>query len=266
MAQGTRNELNLYEEAKGGLFSLIQQTAAVFLGFVLMLLVTGGAPSGFVIALSFCLGTAFVSWSEQKRVRSLKAVDSSITPRESETESTITEERLHRNSGILDIQNPRYRRLLEELNILESELVTTASESERIRLDRQIRNLMSEIEALLERVRLGVEGDYYSVGQAGAVGRYARSEDSTFVQLASKTTLAEAAKEIQHLLRQLEQTNPNATDAEKISYVNDETTPSFKRRVVGALQAGGESAIEEFLDNPYISVGKAVVKGWMKSE
>jgi len=79
-------------------------------------------------------------------------------------------------------------------------------------------------------------------------------------------TLAEAAKEIQQLLEQLAKMNPNPTEAEKIEYVNDETTPSFKRRVVGALQAGSEAAIEEFLDNPYVNVGKAIVKGWKKPE
>lgn len=81
-----------------------------------------------------------------------------------------------------------------------------------------------------------------------------------------KQTLAEAAAEIQQLLKQLKKTNPTATDAEKIAHVNDETTPSFKRRVVGALQAGGEAALEEFLDNPYVNVGKAIVKGWIKPE
>lgn len=110
------------------------------------------------------------------------------------------------------------------------------------------------------------EGDNYNVGQAGAVGRYARSDNNTFIQSEEKKTLAEAATEIQNLLKQLEHTKPGATEAEKIAYINDETTPSFKRRVVGALQAGGEAAIEEFLDNPYINVGKATVKGWMKPE
>ncbi len=78
-----------------------------------------------------------------------------------------------------------------------------------------------------------------------------------------KQTLAEAAAAIQQLLEQLKKMNPNPTEAEKIEYVNDETTPSFKRRVVGALQARGESAIEEFLDNRYVNVGKAIVKGWI---
>jgi hypothetical protein len=79
-------------------------------------------------------------------------------------------------------------------------------------------------------------------------------------------TLTEAAREIQQLLRQLERNDPEATDGQKVAFVNDETSPKFKRRVVGALQAGGESAIEEFLDNPYINVGKAIIKGWMKPE
>jgi uncharacterized protein YjbI with pentapeptide repeats len=120
-----------------------------------------------------------------------------------------------------------------------------------------------------EKVQVGdsnMTGDTYNVGQSAATGRYARSDNNKFIQSEQKLTLAEAAAEIQRLLKQLEQTNPNVTEAEKVAYVNDETTPSLKRRAVGALQAGGEAAIEEFLDNPYVNVGKAVVKGWMKPE
>ena len=79
-------------------------------------------------------------------------------------------------------------------------------------------------------------------------------------------TLAEAAVEIQRLLKQLEVSNPNATEVEIVAYVNDETTPSLKRRAVAALKSGSEAAIEEFLDNPYINVGKAIVKSWIKPE
>jgi len=104
------------------------------------------------------------------------------------------------------------------------------------------------------------------VGQAGAVGKYARSDNNTFVQSEQKQTLANAAEEIQNLLKTLEQAHPNATVTDKVAYVNGETTPDFKRRVVGALQAGSEAAIEEFLDNPYVNVVKAIVKGWVKSE
>jgi len=97
---------------------------------------------------------------------------------------------------------------------------------------------------------------------ANQVSDNARQQANQHIHLSEpKKTLAEVANEIQQLIQQLEKTNPNATEAEKVAYVNDETTPSFKRRAVGALQAGSEAAIEEFLDNPYINVGKAVLKG-----
>jgi hypothetical protein len=108
------------------------------------------------------------------------------------------------------------------------------------------------------------ENDEYNVGQAGAVGRGAQSHRNTFnYQAQDKRTLARAAEEIQDLLKQLEKSNPNATDYEKITYVNQKAPIQLKDRVVGALQAGSEAAIEEFLDNPYVNVGKAVVKGWI---
>ncbi|BAY95645.1 MULTISPECIES: pentapeptide repeat-containing protein [unclassified Tolypothrix] len=80
-------------------------------------------------------------------------------------------------------------------------------------------------------------------------------------------TLAEAASEIQKLLKQLEKDNPTANEAEKVAYVNEETTPSFKKRVAGAFQAGGETAIDEFiLDNKYLKVAKATIKGWLQPD
>lgn len=102
-------------------------------------------------------------------------------------------------------------------------------------------------------------------GEAGNITN--ETVNSTYTEISpERQTLAQAAAEIQELLKQLEQTNPTATEGEKIAYVNDETTPSFKRRVIGALQAGGEVAIEEFFDNIYINIGKAIIKGWLKPE
>ena len=79
-----------------------------------------------------------------------------------------------------------------------------------------------------------------------------------------KQTLAEAAAEIQKLLKQLEQTNPNATEDEEIAYINDETSRGFKLRVAAALKAAGETAIDEFFQNPYVKVGKAAIMGWIE--
>lgn len=82
-----------------------------------------------------------------------------------------------------------------------------------------------------------------------------------------KQTLAKAAAEIQQLLKLLEHTNPTATETQQIEHINDETTPKFKKHIVGALQATGETAIDEFvLENKYLKVVKAAIKGWMKPE
>lgn len=95
----------------------------------------------------------------------------------------------------------------------------------------------------------------------------ANNSNSEINYTPEQKTLAEAASEIQKLLKQLEQDNPTANEAEKVAYVNEETTASFKRRVVGALQAGGETAIDEFiLENKYLKVVKATIKGWVQPD
>jgi CHASE3 domain sensor protein len=81
-----------------------------------------------------------------------------------------------------------------------------------------------------------------------------------------KQTLAESAKEIQKLLRQLEETNPSATETQQITYIDIATKPDLKQRTISALKEGGETAIEEFfLENKYLKVGKAIVKGWLQA-
>ncbi len=118
-------------------------------------------------------------------------------------------------------------------------------------------NLMSNTKKDDPKVTQNFTGTFYGV--AGNV------EGDQNVNTQTKT-LAEAASEIQKLLKQLEISNPNATEIEKITYVNDETTTSFKRRAVSALQAGSEATVVEVLDNPYINIIMAIVKGWLNPE
>ncbi len=61
-------QLTLEQEAKAGFSSLLKQSFSVFIGLLIMLLLTGGTPSGFVVGLSFSLGVAFVAWSEKQRL------------------------------------------------------------------------------------------------------------------------------------------------------------------------------------------------------
>jgi hypothetical protein len=81
-----------------------------------------------------------------------------------------------------------------------------------------------------------------------------------------KQSLAEAAAEIQKLLKQLEQTNPTATDVEKQAFVSKFIPLTLRQLAVSALQSGGKAAIEEFLDNPYVNVAIAIIEGWRSAE
>ncbi|GGA29529.1 hypothetical protein [Okeania sp. KiyG1] len=102
---------------------------------------------------------------------------------------------------------------------------------------------------------------------ANTVRDSAQQQTNPYIHTEEQKTLAEAAKEIQQLLKQLEQSHPNATEEEKIEYINDETTPSFKRRVINALKATGEAAIDQFvLENKFLKVVKAAIKGWFQPD
>ena len=101
--------------------------------------------------------------------------------------------------------------------------------------------------------RINVEGNYLGSGTI----RYGDEK---------KQNLAEAAAEIQGLLRQLERTNPSVSEAEMVAYVNEEIQPDLKSRLARALKAGGEAALESTLDSPYVNLVKAIIEGWSYSE
>lgn len=77
--------------------------------------------------------------------------------------------------------------------------------------------------------------------------------------------LGETVSEVERLLRQLEDTNPSATESEQVAYVNIAAKPDLKQRAIAALKEGSETAIDEFvLENKYLKVVKAVIKGWLR--
>lgn len=118
-------------------------------------------------------------------------------------------------------------------------------------------------------------GDTFNVtSEGGAIASIgAKAESGGRVDITQnnnqgeKQSLAEAAAEIQRLLRQLEETNPTATESEQVSYVNVATKPDLKKKTIAALKAGGETAIDEFvLENKFLKVGKSVLKGWLEAD
>ncbi|MEM9120641.1 MAG: pentapeptide repeat-containing protein [Cyanobacteria bacterium P01_F01_bin.56] len=80
-------------------------------------------------------------------------------------------------------------------------------------------------------------------------------------QAAATPSLAEAASEIQDLLKQLESTNPTATEADQTAYLNAMIPPTRRERFIGALKAAGDAAIDEV---PYLPVLRALVEGWQQ--
>jgi uncharacterized protein YjbI with pentapeptide repeats len=62
----------LNQVAAEGMTSLFQQGGIVLSGFVAMLVITGGAPSGLAVGLTVGLSGLFVAWSEQNRLARLK--------------------------------------------------------------------------------------------------------------------------------------------------------------------------------------------------
>lgn len=83
--------------------------------------------------------------------------------------------------------------------------------------------------------------------------------------------LAEAAAEIQQLLKQLEKTNPTTTAIDKLTVVTKATeaidkNPTLKARVINALKAGGTEAFQEAVDHPLVNILVAAIEGWRESK
>ena len=77
-----------------------------------------------------------------------------------------------------------------------------------------------------------------------------------------KQTLAEAAIEIQQLLKQLESSNPTASKQQQVEFVSMAIAPNRRQKFLSALDSGWKEAIKEFLDNPYVNVAIAIIEGW----
>lgn len=124
MAASKREQISLYEEAKAGMSSLAKQTAQVFVGLLVMLVLTGGNPPGWVVVLSFLTGIGFVAWSENQRLNRITAtldVGGHILPHSGYTHPPVSH--LTRNSDTTNIAVGRTAISAEEeyLSILKQE-------------------------------------------------------------------------------------------------------------------------------------------------
>lgn len=86
---------------------------------------------------------------------------------------------------------------------------------------------------------------------------------------AAQQNLAEAAAEIQQLLKQLEQIYPTETLTQKAVVAEEaikriENNPTLKERVIGALKSAGKEAFKEAVDHPLVNVLMAGIEGWQE--
>ncbi len=157
----------------------------------------------------------------------------------------------------------KYKPLLKdkdrEIKLLSQQTEFYSEQIEVIRKDNT--RLLGIVETMAEKETSKVNMTFNApvTGVAGNV-----EGDQNIYASEQKQTLAEAAAEIQKLLKQLEQTNPNATPEQQKAYVDAAIPSTLKQRCVSALIAGGETAIDEFFDNPFAKVGKAIVRAWIQ--
>lgn len=186
----------------------------------------------------------------------------------------------------LEAKDKKYRKYLRERLKDKDDLIASYRE-QMVSIRQNNTKLIGVIETMAEKENSKTENTFNIYGSSGSVGNQghiassgnqnnignaageAKAEMKSIQHInkyAPEQTLAEAAAEIQQLLKQLEQANPSATEAEKKAYVTASVPLTLRARTVSALKAGGKEALKEFLDNPYVNIGVAIAEGWQSPE
>ena len=83
--------------------------------------------------------------------------------------------------------------------------------------------------------------------------------------------LAEAARDIQELLEQLEKTYPSETTMDRMKIATEVIThidnhPTKAQKIFNAIKAGGVAAVEQLLNHPASSFVIKALNDWQKSK
>ncbi|MBD2612939.1 pentapeptide repeat-containing protein [Nostoc punctiforme FACHB-252] len=106
-------------------------------------------------------------------------------------------------------------------------------------------------------------------------GNYNELIEGNYIQgnyyAATQQNLIESAAQIQHLLKQLEQSYPSITTSEQMviaakAIEQIENDPTLKQRVINAIKEGGLAAFEKAIDNPAGAFIVGAIKGWQEVE
>ncbi|MHC5614957.1 MAG: pentapeptide repeat-containing protein [Nostoc sp.] len=147
------------------------------------------------------------------------------------------------------------------------------------------RKLENMFKTALERPSVNVQGDNNKVVQGDTNmtgdrnintdgGNYNERIQGDYVQgnyyaAGQPQSLAQAAAEIQLLLKQLEQTYPTTSTSQQMVVAAEavnriESNPLLKERVINAAKEGGLAAFEKAIDNPAGAFIVNAIKGWQE--
>jgi uncharacterized protein YjbI with pentapeptide repeats len=105
---------------------------------------------------------------------------------------------------------------------------------------------------------------------ANQVSDHARQQANQHNHRVETKNLVDTAKEIQALLDQLSQTYPTNTPGDKYALAKEaiqhiENNLSLGQRILSAINAGGASALEQFLNHPAASFVIGMLEDWQKT-
>ena len=118
-------------------------------------------------------------------------------------------------------------------------------------------------------------GDKVSIQENYGVGiNKGNINNSKFARIiyeSEQQNLAEAARDIQELLEQLEKTYPSETTIDRMKIATEVIThidnhPTKAQRIFSAIKVGGVAGIEQLLSHPAVSFVIAALDDWQKSK
>ena len=102
-------------------------------------------------------------------------------------------------------------------------------------------------------------------------GNINNSKFARIIYESEQQNLAEAARDIQELLEQLEKTYPSETTMDRMKIATEVIThidnhPTKAQKIFSAIKAGGVAAVEQLLNHPASSFVIAALNDWQKSK
>ncbi|MGD1705059.1 pentapeptide repeat-containing protein [Dapis sp. BLCC M229] len=117
---------------------------------------------------------------------------------------------------------------------------------------------------------VGNKGEIYGIAGSGGEIKDSAKIART-IHESQEQNLAQAAKDIQELLEQLDETYPSDTTAGKMKIATEVITQidnnsTKAERIFSAIKAGGVSAVEQLLNHPASSFVIAALEDWQKTK